>query len=106
MAGKRRAGVTRQNGRTGRPDNLCPQYNPKSVPCPDHPHPAPRRLTFAVSNETDYAMDLLALSRFIAAAIATCTWPRHPRTISPVKSLCSISQECADAHSQRLARRA
>jgi len=30
-------------------------------------------------------MDLLALSRFIAAAIATWTWPRHPRTISPVK---------------------
>jgi hypothetical protein len=51
-------------------------------------------------------MDLLALNRLIAAAIATWTRPRHPRTIRPVKSPCSISQEYADAHSQRLARRA
>ena len=45
-------------------------------------------------------MDLLALNRFIAATIATWTWPRHPRTICAIKSLCSISQEYADAHSQ------
>jgi hypothetical protein len=30
-------------------------------------------LTVAVSNETDYPMDLLALHRFLAAAIATWT---------------------------------
>jgi len=45
-------------------------------------------------------LDLLALNRFTAAAIATWTRPRHPRTICPVKSLCSISQEFADAHSK------
>jgi hypothetical protein len=41
-------------------------------------------LTVAVSNETDYPMDLLALNRFIAATIATWTWARHPRTICQV----------------------